>query len=201
MALRKKPISRRAKTSSGRPPVTKQRRKAATSAPLRSEPKPAAAPLALTHIDQRGEARMVDVTDKGATERIAVAEGRVIMRKETLDMVLQGNALKGDVLGAARLAGIMAAKRTHGLIPLCHPLPLSKIEIEINPEHTLPGFLVQATVKVTARTGVEMEALTAVSIGCLTIYDMVKAVERGVHIEGIRLLHKSGGKSGEWHAE
>ena len=202
MALRKKPISRRAKASSGRPPVTKQRTKArATSAPRRSEPKPAAAPPTLTHIDHRGEARMVDVTDKGATERIAVAEGRVIMRKETLDMVLQGNALKGDVLGAARLAGIMAAKRTHGLIPLCHPLPLSKIEIEINPEHALPGFLVQATVKVTARTGVEMEALTAVSIGCLTIYDMVKAVERGVHIEGIRLLHKSGGKSGEWHAE
>ena len=198
MALRKKPVSRRAKTSSGRPPVTKQR---TTTAARRSEPKLAAAPPALTHIDQRGEARMVDVTDKGATERIAVAEGRVIMRKETLDMVLQGNALKGDVLGAARLAGIMAAKRTHGLIPLCHPLPLSKIEIEINPEHALPGFLVQATVKVTARTGVEMEALTAVSIGCLTIYDMVKAVERGVHIEGIRLLHKSGGKSGEWHAE
>jgi len=202
MAPRKKPISRRAKASSGRPPMTKQRTKArATSVPRRSEPTPAAAPPTLTHIDHRGEARMVDVTDKGATERIAVAEGRVIMRKETLDMVLQGNALKGDVLGAARLAGIMAAKRTHGLIPLCHPLPLSKIEIEINPEHALPGFLVQATVKVTARTGVEMEALTAVSIGCLTIYDMVKAVERGVHIEGIRLLHKSGGKSGEWHAE
>ena len=202
MALRKKPVSRRAKTSTGRPALTKQRTKArTTSAPRKSEPTPAVAPPALTHIDQRGEARMVDVTDKGATERIAVAEGRVIMRKETLDMVLQGNALKGDVLGAARLAGIMAAKRTHGLIPLCHPLPLSKIEIEINPEHALPGFLVQATVKVTARTGVEMEALTAVSIGCLTIYDMVKAVERGVHIEGIRLLHKSGGKSGEWHAE
>jgi len=144
---------------------------------------------------------MVDVTEKGATERIAVAEGRVIMRKETLDLVLEGNAMKGDVLGAARLAGIMAAKRTHGLIPLCHPLPLSKIEVEINPEHSLPGFLVRATVRVTAKTGVEMEALTAVSIGCLTIYDMVKAVERGVHIEGIRLLHKSGGKSGEWRAE
>jgi cyclic pyranopterin monophosphate synthase len=201
MALRKKPVLRRAKTSSGRPPVTKRTKARATSAPRRSAPKLAAAPPTLTHIDHRGEARMVDVTDKGATERIAVAEGRVIMRKETLDMVLQGNALKGDVLGAARLAGIMAAKRTHGLIPLCHPLPLSKIEIEINPEHALPGFLVQATVKVTARTGVEMEALTAVSIGCLTIYDMVKAVERGVHIEGIRLLHKSGGKSGEWHAE
>jgi cyclic pyranopterin monophosphate synthase len=155
----------------------------------------------LTHIDQRGEARMVDVSDKGATERIAIAEGRVIMRKETLDLVVEGNAMKGDVLGAARLAGIMAAKRTHGLIPLCHPLPLTKVEIDINPEHALPGFLVQATVKVTARTGVEMEALTAVSIACLTIYDMVKAAERGVRIEGIRLLHKSGGKSGEWRAE
>ena len=155
----------------------------------------------LTHIDQRGEARMVDVSEKGATERVAVAEGRVLMRKETLDLVLEGNAMKGDVLGAARLAGIMAAKRTHGLIPLCHPLPLSKIEIDINPEHSLPGFLVQSTVKVTAKTGVEMEALTAVSIACLTIYDMVKAVERGIRIEGIRLLHKSGGKSGEWNAE
>ena len=168
-----------------------RRREAAVSALAQ-----AATPL--THIDQRGQARMVDVTEKGASERIAVAEGRVIMRKETLDLVLEGNALKGDVLGAARLAGIMAAKRTHGLIPLCHPLPLSKIEIEINPEHSLPGFLVQATVKVTAKTGVEMEALTAVSISCLTIYDMVKAVERGIHIEGIRLLLKSGGKSGEW---
>jgi cyclic pyranopterin monophosphate synthase len=155
----------------------------------------------LTHINQRGEARMVDVTQKGATERIAVAEGRVIMRKETLDVVLEGNAMKGDVLGAARLAGIMAAKRTHGLIPLCHPLPLSKVEIDINPEHALPGFLVQATVKVTAKTGVEMEALTAVSIACLTIYDMVKALERGMRIEGIRLLLKSGGKLGEWRAE
>jgi cyclic pyranopterin phosphate synthase len=171
-----------------------RRREAAVSALAQ-----AATPL--THIDQRGQARMVDVTEKGASERIAVAEGRVIMRKETLDLVLEGNALKGDVLGAARLAGIMAAKRTHGLIPLCHPLPLSKIEIEINPEHSLPGFLVQATVKVTAKTGVEMEALTAVSISCLTIYDMVKAVERGMHIEGIRLLLKSGGKSGEWRAE
>ncbi|HET9175722.1 MAG TPA: cyclic pyranopterin monophosphate synthase MoaC [Pseudolabrys sp.] len=155
----------------------------------------------LTHINQRGEARMVDVTQKGATERIAVAEGRVIMRKETLDVVLEGNAMKGDVLGAARLAGIMAAKRTHGLIPLCHPLPLTKVEIDINPEHALPGFLVQATVKVTAKTGVEMEALTAVSIACLTIYDMVKALERGVRIERIRLLLKRGGKSGEWRAE
>ena len=110
----------------------------------RSAPPRAASPQnQLTHIDQRGQARMVDVSAKGATERVAVAEGRVIMRKETLDMVLAGNALKGDVLGAARLAGIMAAKRTHGLIPLCHPLPISKVEIEIDPEHSLPGFLVQ----------------------------------------------------------
>jgi cyclic pyranopterin phosphate synthase len=174
--------------------------KAATNRmPMPVEPTPPPSPL--THIDQRGEARMVDVSDKGTTERIAIAEGRVLMRKETLDLVLEGNAMKGDVLGAARLAGIMAAKRTHGLIPLCHPLALTKVEIDINPEHSLPGFLVQSTVKVTARTGVEMEALTAVSIACLTIYDMVKAVERGIRIEGIRLLHKSGGKTGDWNAE
>ncbi len=154
----------------------------------------------LSHIDQRGEAHMVDVSAKPPTERIAVAEGKVIMRAETLDLVIKGNALKGDVLGAARLAGIMAAKRTHGLIPLCHPLPITKVEIEINPEHALPGFLVQATVKVTGQTGVEMEALTAVSIACLTIYDMVKAIEKGMRIEGIRLLSKSGGKSGDWQA-
>jgi cyclic pyranopterin monophosphate synthase len=155
----------------------------------------------LSHIDQRGEARMVDVSAKPQTERVAVAEGKVIMRKETLDLVIEGNAMKGDVLGAARLAGIMAAKRTHGLIPLCHPLPITKVEVEINPEHSLPGFLVQATVKVTGQTGVEMEALTAVSIACLTIYDMVKAVERGMRIEGIRLLEKSGGKSGTWRVD
>jgi cyclic pyranopterin phosphate synthase len=198
MARRKKPIVRRPKKSAARYPKPKVKAKA------KARPKgPVESPITnpLTHIDQRGEARMVDVSNKGVTERIAVAEGHVIMRKETLNLVLEGNAMKGDVLGAARLAGIMAAKRTHGLIPLCHPLPLTKVEIKINPEHALPGFLVQATVKVTAKTGVEMEALTAVSIACLTIYDMVKAVERGLHIEGIRLLHKSGGKSGEWRAE
>jgi len=144
---------------------------------------------------------MVDVTAKGATERMAVAEGRVIMSKATLDRVLEGNALKGDVLGVARLAGIMAAKRTHGLIPLCHPLPITKVEIEIDPEHSFPGFLVRATVKVTAQTGVEMEALVAASIACLTIYDMVKAIEKGMRIEGVRLLEKTGGKSGPWHAK
>jgi cyclic pyranopterin phosphate synthase len=156
---------------------------------------------ALRHLDTRGQAHMVDVSAKSQSERVAVAEGKVIMRQETLDLVIAGNALKGDVLGAARLAGIMAAKRTHGLIPLCHPLPITKVEIEINPEHALPGFLVQATVKVTGQTGVEMEALVAVSIACLTIYDMVKAVERGMRIEGIRVLEKSGGKSGHYRAE
>jgi cyclic pyranopterin phosphate synthase len=165
----------------------------------KSAPRPAK--TRLTHIDQRGQARMVDVSAKDQTERLAVAEGRIIMRKETLDLVVAGNAMKGDVLGAARLAGIMAAKRTHGLIPLCHPLPITKVEIDINPEHALPGFLVQATVKVTGQTGVEMEALTAVSIACLTIYDMVKAVERGMRIEGIRLLQKTGGKSGDYRAD
>jgi cyclic pyranopterin phosphate synthase len=184
----------------------------AKTAPKRAKPaiKPAAKAAAkaaikpaekLSHIDARGQAHMVDVTAKAATERTAVAEGRVIMRKETLDAVIAGNAVKGDVLGAARLAGIMAAKRTHGLIPLCHPLPITKIEIDINPEHSLPGFLVQATVKVTGQTGVEMEALVAVSIACLTIYDMAKAIEKSMHIEGVRLLHKSGGKSGDYHAD
>jgi cyclic pyranopterin phosphate synthase len=154
----------------------------------------------LTHIGSDGEARMVDVSGKTATDRIATAEGRVVMRKETLDLVLSGNAKKGDVLGAARIAGIMAAKKTSELIPLCHPLLLSKVEVNIAPDETLPGLLVRATVKISGQTGVEMEALTAVSIACLTIYDMVKAVEKGMRIEGIRLLEKSGGKSGDYHA-
>ena len=187
MARLKKTVTRRKK--SARRPRAKTKR-----APLMTNTE-------LTHIDPRGQARMVDVSGKNLTERLAIAEGRVIMRKETLDLVLAGNAMKGDVLGAARLAGIMAAKRTHGLIPLCHPLPITKVEIDINPEHSLPGFLVQATVKVTGQTGVEMEALVAVAIACLTVYDMVKAVERGMRIEGIRLLQKSGGKSGDYRAE
>jgi cyclic pyranopterin phosphate synthase len=197
MATRRKVVPRRRKKTL----VRRRQRNAAWLKPAAKTADPAPASSSLTHIGQRGEARMVDVSDKGATVRTAIAEGRVLMRKETLDLVVAGNAMKGDVLGAARLAGIMAAKRTHGLIPLCHPLPLTKVEIDINPDHSLPGFLVQSTVKVTAKTGVEMEALTAVSIACLTIYDMVKAVERGIRIEGIRLLHKSGGKSGEWNAE
>lgn len=155
----------------------------------------------LTHLGKSGEARMVDVTGKDVTERTATAEGRVIMQTKTLDIVLAGNAIKGDVLGAGRIAGIMAAKRTHQLIPLCHPLTITKVEVDIEPDHQLPGFHVRATVKVSGKTGVEMEALTAVSVACLTIYDMVKAVERGMRIEGIRLLEKQGGKSGHYRAE
>lgn len=155
---------------------------------------------ALTHIDSRGEARMVDVSDKPATERIAVAEGRVVMRPATLELILSGHAKKGDVLGTARIAGIMAAKKTSDLIPLCHPLALSKVTIDITPDAALPGCIVQATVKVTGPTGVEMEALTAVSVACLAIYDMIKAVERGVRIEAIHLVEKVGGKSGHYRA-
>jgi cyclic pyranopterin phosphate synthase len=154
----------------------------------------------LTHIGADGEARMVDVSEKDATTRIATAEGRVVMSKATLDLVLSGNAKKGDVLGAARIAGIMAAKKTSELIPLCHPLLLSKGEVEITPDETLPGLVVRATVKLTGQTGVEMEALTAVAVACLTIYDMVKAAEKSMRIEGIRLLEKSGGKSGDYRA-
>jgi cyclic pyranopterin phosphate synthase len=154
----------------------------------------------LAHLGKSGEARMVDVSEKSATERVAVAEGKVVMSPATLELVLSGDAKKGDVLGAARIAGIMAAKKTSDLIPLCHPLPITKAEVEILPDAKLPGLIVRAIVKVTGPTGVEMEALTAVSVACLTIYDMVKAAERGMRIEGIRLLEKSGGKSGPWRA-
>ena len=154
----------------------------------------------LTHLGRSGEARMVDVSAKADTERTAIAEGRVVMSRKTLDLVLKGDAKKGDVLGAARIAGIMAAKRTHELIPLCHPLALSKVEIDIAPDAKLPGLTVRATVKLTGKTGVEMEALTAVSVACLTIYDMVKAAERGMRIEGIHVVEKRGGKSGTYRA-
>ena len=143
---------------------------------------------------------MVDVSAKPATDRVAVAQGRVAMSKDTLALVLSGNAKKGDVLGAARIAGIMAAKKTHELIPLCHPLALTKVEVAIAPDQKLPGLVVRATAKLKGQTGVEMEALTAVSVACLTIYDMVKAVERGMRIEGIRLIEKRGGKSGHYRA-
>jgi cyclic pyranopterin phosphate synthase len=154
----------------------------------------------LTHLRSSGEANMVDVSAKHETDRVAVAEGCVVMTAKTLDIVRKGNAKKGDVLGAARLAGIMAAKRTHELIPLCHPLPVSQIEVDVAPDTKLPGVRVKARVKVSGKTGVEMEALTAVSVACLTIYDMVKAVERGMCIEGIRLIEKSGGRSGHYRA-
>jgi len=153
---------------------------------------------ALTHIDVKGEARMVDVSAKPATERVAVAEGQVVMTRATLDLIESGNAKKGDVLGTARIAGIMAAKRTSDLIPLCHPLALSKVTLDIEVDKKIPGCRVRASVKVSGPTGVEMEALTAVSVACLTIYDMIKAVERGVRIEGIHLVEKKGGKSGHY---
>jgi cyclic pyranopterin phosphate synthase len=155
----------------------------------------------LTHLAKNGEARMVDVSAKSATEREAIAEARIVMSQSTLDLVLKGDSKKGDVFGAARIGGIMAAKHTHSLIPLCHPLAISKVSIDIVPDWHLPGLVVTATVKVNGPTGVEMEALTAAAVACLTIYDMVKAVERGMHIEGVRLLEKSGGKSGHYRAE
>jgi cyclic pyranopterin phosphate synthase len=143
---------------------------------------------------------MVDVSAKPATERTAVAEGRVLMSKATLALIETGQAKKGDVLATARIAGIMAAKRTSELIPLCHPLALTKVTIDITPDRKLPGCIVRASVKVTGPTGVEMEALTAVSVACLTIYDMVKAVDRGIRIEDIHLVEKIGGKSGRYRA-
>ena len=155
----------------------------------------------LSHLGARGEARMVDVSAKPASEREALAEGRVLMRAATLAIVQNGDAKKGDVLGAARIAGIMAAKRTHELIPLCHPLAISEVEIDLRPDAKLPGIHVRARVKVAGQTGVEMEALTAVAVACLTIYDMVKAVERGMRIEGIRLVEKRGGRSGHYRAK
>jgi len=152
----------------------------------------------LTHINQSGEAHMVDVGDKSISSRIAVAEGCIKMQQATLTMINTGNAKKGDVIATARIAGIMAAKKTSDLIPLCHPIGLSKVTLEINPDNSLPGFIVRATTKVEGKTGVEMEALTACSIACLTIYDMAKAVDRGMEIGPIRLVEKSGGKSGHW---
>jgi cyclic pyranopterin phosphate synthase len=155
----------------------------------------------LTHLGADGKADMVDVGTKAETERTAIAEGSVIMQPETLRIILDGNAKKGDVLGAARIAGIMAAKKTHDLIPLCHPLLLTKVAVDIEPDETLPGLRVTALARVTGKTGVEMEALTAASIACLTIYDMAKAVDRGMVISGIRLVEKTGGKSGDYKAK
>jgi cyclic pyranopterin phosphate synthase len=152
----------------------------------------------LTHIDAAGEAHMVDVSGKAETVRIATAEGYIRMSQETLALIRDGNAKKGDVIGTARLAGIMAAKQTANLIPLCHPLMLTKVSIEIAEDAALPGLRVTATAKLTGKTGVEMEALTAVSVACLTIYDMAKAADKAMEIGGVRLLEKSGGKSGDF---
>ncbi len=152
----------------------------------------------LTHIDDTGAAIMVDVGDKTITSRTAIAEGHIVMAPATLALIRSGSAKKGDVLGVARIAGIMAAKKTHELIPLCHPLLLTKVTLDLEVDETLPGIRVSATVKVSGQTGVEMEALTAVSLACLTIYDMAKAADKTMCISGIQVLEKTGGKSGDY---
>ena len=149
-----------------------------------------------THLDAEGRARMVDVSDKAETERVAIAKGRIVMASETLTMIKAGSVKKGDVLSIARLAGIMGAKRTPDLIPLCHPLNLSSVKVDLEVNDPDSAVEIVARCKLTGRTGVEMEALTAVSVAALTVYDMCKAVDRGMRIEAIRLTHKSGGKSG-----
>ncbi|MCU4653523.1 cyclic pyranopterin monophosphate synthase MoaC [Roseibacterium sp. SDUM158016] len=154
----------------------------------------------LTHFDEGGRAHMVDVSEKAATARLAVAEGHVRMSAGTLALVEAGTAAKGDVLGVARLAGIMGAKRTADLVPLCHPLPVTKVAVELVPDPDLPGVRITATVKTNGQTGVEMEALTAVSVAALTVYDMLKAAEKGMEIGGVRLVLKEGGKSGRYEA-
>jgi len=155
----------------------------------------------LTHFNRRGEAHVVDVGDKAETHRVAIAEGRIEMQPDTLARISEGRHGKGDVLGVARVAGIMGAKRTAELVPLCHPLPLTSVEVELDTDAELPGVRCRARAETRGRTGVEMEALTAVQIALLTVYDMCKAVDRGMRIEGVRLLEKRGGKSGEWRAE
>lgn len=155
----------------------------------------------LTHFDAEGHAHMVDVSDKAVTDRVAVAEGHVRMARETHDIIAEGRAKKGDVLAVARLAGIMAAKRTADLIPLCHPLPVTKVAVELRLDPDLPGVRIEATVRTSGQTGVEMEALTAVSVAALTVYDMAKAVDKAMEMGGIRLLLKDGGKSGRYQAQ
>jgi len=154
----------------------------------------------LTHFDHDGRAHMVDVGAKAATQRVAVATGRIRMQAATLELIESGSAKKGDVLGVARIAAIMGAKKTSELIPLCHPIALTRVAVEFELDRALPGVQCTVRAECTGQTGVEMEALTAVQIGLLTIYDMCKAVDRGMVIEGVRLLEKRGGKSGEWHA-
>lgn len=154
----------------------------------------------LTHLDEAGRARMVDVGDKAPSRRVAVAEGRLACAPETLALVLDGRASKGAVIATAELAGIMAAKRTADLIPLCHPLMLEKVAVTVTPDPGLPGFVVRAEARLTGVTGVEMEALTAATVACLTLYDMLKAADKGMVIREVRLLSKTGGKSGDWAA-
>jgi cyclic pyranopterin phosphate synthase len=155
----------------------------------------------LTHLSAAGEAHMVDVSDKANAKRVAVARGHVVMARATLRLAMEGEAKKGDVFGVARIAGIMAAKKTHDLIPLCHPLSLSKVSVDLAPDESLPGVRVTAQAAVTGKTGVEMEALTAVAVACLTIYDMLKAADRAMRIEGVELVEKRGGKSGDWRRD
>lgn len=155
----------------------------------------------LTHFDSKGDAHMVDVSDKPATARVAVAASHIRMARQTFDIISEGRARKGDVLAVARLAGIMAAKRTPDLIPLCHPLPVTSVAVELTLDADLPGVRIEATVRTTGQTGVEMEALTAASVAALTVYDMTKAADRAMEIGGIRVLLKDGGKSGRYEAE
>ncbi|WP_108858512.1 cyclic pyranopterin monophosphate synthase MoaC [Ruegeria sp. Alg231-54] len=157
--------------------------------------------MPLTHFDAQGQAHMVDVSDKEVTDRVAVAAGHIKMAQDTFDLISEGRAKKGDVLGVARLAGIMGAKKTPDLIPLCHPLPVTKVAVELTLDPDLPGVQVQATVKTSGQTGVEMEALTAVSTAALTVYDMTKAVDKAMEIGDIRVLLKDGGKSGRYEAK
>ena len=157
--------------------------------------------MALTHFDAEGHAHMVDVSGKAVTDRIATAEAHIKMLQETFEIITEGRAKKGDVAGVARLAGIMGAKRTSDLIPLCHPLPITKVTVDLEPDASLPGLRIRATVKTTGQTGVEMEALTAASTAALTVYDMVKAVDRGMEIGGLRVVLKDGGKSGRYTPE
>ena len=154
--------------------------------------------MPLTHFDDHGAAHMVDVSDKDITDRIAVAQAHITMAQETFELITEGRAKKGDVIGVARLAGIMGAKRTADLIPLCHPLPISKVSVELEPDAALPGLRITATVKTTGQTGVEMEALTAACTAALTVYDMAKAVDRAMEIGGVRVVLKDGGKSGRY---
>lgn len=157
--------------------------------------------MPLTHFDAKGQAHMVDVSDKNVTDRVAIAAGHIRMAPETFEIISEGRAKKGDVLGIARLAGIMGAKKTPDLIPLCHPLPVTKVAVELTLDPDLPGVQIEATVKTSGQTGVEMEALTAVSTAALTVYDMTKAVDKAMEIGGIRVLLKDGGKSGRYEAK